>query len=58
MMQPGSTLTTSFIIPLRDLSFVNNNGQWIVESGDFTIAAGNKQLEISVLETEILGSNK
>lgn len=58
MMQPESTLTTSIVIPVNSLAFVDSNEHWIVEAGDFTIAVGNKKLDVTVTETKILGLNK
>ncbi len=51
-LQPGEVKTVSFTIDVDDLKFVDENNQWVAESGEFEISVGNLVKKI-VLEKEI-----
>jgi beta-glucosidase len=42
-LQPGETHTVSYTLTPRDLSMVNDRGEHIVETGDYTIFVGGSQ---------------
>lgn len=41
MLQPGETRKVTFNIPATELAFVNAQGQWVIEKGEFTLQAGS-----------------
>lgn len=41
MLQPGEIRKVTFNIPATELAFVNAQGQWVVEKGEFTLQAGS-----------------
>lgn len=45
-LQPGQTRTVTLRIPARDLSFVNQDGQWTLEPGTFRMQAGPRITDI------------
>ncbi|WP_234423322.1 glycoside hydrolase family 3 N-terminal domain-containing protein [Aquimarina spinulae] len=51
-LQPGEMKTVSFTIGIDDLKFVNENNEWIAESGEFEIMIGPLSKKI-VLEKEL-----
>ncbi len=51
-LQPGEVKTVLFTIDLDDLKFVNENNEWISESGEFEITIG-KLAKKMVLEKEL-----
>ena len=46
-IQPGETVTVTLKIKGSDLAFVNNEGEWTLEPGDFRMQAGDKTLMIT-----------
>lgn len=46
-LQPGETQTVTLSIKGSDLAFVNSDGQWILEQGDFRMQCGNQVLTIT-----------
>ena len=46
-VQPGETVTVTLKIKGSDLAFVNNEGEWTLEPGDFRMQAGNQTLMIA-----------
>ncbi|MDO9153437.1 MAG: glycoside hydrolase family 3 N-terminal domain-containing protein [Paludibacter sp.] len=46
-LEPNETKTVKFNITSKDLAFVNTNGKWITETGDFEISIGNLKSKIS-----------
>jgi beta-glucosidase len=42
-LQPGETRTVSYTLSPRDLSMVNDRGEHIVETGDYTLFVGGAQ---------------
>ncbi|KAA3966768.1 hypothetical protein F3F43_10720, partial [Bacteroides ovatus] len=45
-LQPGETQTVTLSIKGSDLAFVNSDGQWVLEQGDFRMQCGNQTLNI------------
>jgi beta-glucosidase len=39
-LQPGEIKTVDFQLPMRNLSFVDRNNQWILEPGEFKVRIG------------------
>ena len=46
-LQPGETQTVTLSIKGSDLAFVNSDGQWVLEQGDFRMQCGNQVLTIT-----------
>ena len=46
-VQPGETVTVTLKIKGSDLAFVNNEGEWTLEPGDFRMQAGDQTLMIT-----------
>ena len=46
-IQPGETVTVTLKIKGSDLAFVNNEGEWTLEPGDFRMQAGDQILMIT-----------
>ena len=46
-IQPGETVTVTLKIKGSDLAFVNNEGEWTLEPGDFRMQTGDKTLMIT-----------
>ena len=44
----GGTKDVSFVLPVSDLAFVNEQGQWIAEPGDFNLLVGNQSVPIRI----------
>ncbi len=52
-LAPGESRTVTFTVAADDLAFVNYNGQWTLEEGDFVLSAGNCHAEIKCAGTRI-----
>ncbi len=52
-LKPGESKRVSFSIPARDLAFVNYDGQWILEKGEFEFTIGRQKVKASCTETVI-----
>lgn len=50
-LKPGESKRVSFSIPARDLAFVNYDGQWTLEKGEFEFTIGNQKVKASCTET-------
>lgn len=50
-LQPGETKTVTLTIKAGDLAFVDSDGKWILEKGDFRMQAGAEILNIKCNET-------
>lgn len=50
-LQPGETKTVTLTIKAGDLAFVDYDGKWILEKGDFRMQAGTEILNIKCNET-------
>lgn len=46
-LQPGETQTVTLSIKDSDLAFVNSDGQWVLEQGDFRMQCGNQVLTVT-----------
>lgn len=52
-LKSGESKRVSFSIPARDLAFVNYDGQWILEKGEFEFTIGSQKVKASCTETVI-----
>lgn len=50
-LKPGETKTVSFTLPASDLAFVNAEGRWTIEEGDFSLMVGNQTASIRCTST-------
>lgn len=50
-LKPGETKTVTLSIPAESLGYVDANGNWVLEQGDFKMQAGNKILTVTCTET-------
>ena len=50
-LMPGETRAVRFTIPASDLAFVNAQGQWTLEAGDFTLSVGPLSATVSCTES-------
>ena len=58
-LEPGETKTVSLTIKASDLAFVDQNGKWLLEEGDFNIQVGDQIVTITCAETKsYAGPNK
>lgn len=51
LLQPGESETVTLTIPAKDLAFVDSDGKWLLEAGDFRMQTEKKTLEIKCEET-------
>ncbi len=52
-LAPGETRTVEFSLPADDLAFVNYNGKWTLEEGDFILSCGGEEQNVKCTETKI-----
>ena len=52
-LEPGETKTVSLRLPADDLAFVNEDGKWALEEGEFMLQVGDKIETIWCGETKI-----
>ena len=52
MLEPGQSETVTLAIPARDLAFVDADGHWLIEAGDFRMQVGKQTLDIKCEETK------
>jgi beta-glucosidase len=52
-LAPGETKTVEFEVTAKDLAFVNYNGKWTLEKGDFVLSCGTESVEIACAETVV-----
>ena len=45
-LQPGQTTTVTLQLPAKDLSFVNLDGQWVLEPGEFRLFIADQQVVV------------
>lgn len=50
-LQPGETVTVTLKLSAADLAFVDEEGQWLLESGEFRLAVGSESTVIRCRET-------
>jgi len=52
-LNPGETQTVTFTLAGSDLAFVNAQGKWTLEEGDFMLQAGDQTVGIHCTATKI-----
>lgn len=52
-LQPGESRRVSFTIPASDLAFVNPEGKWTLEKGDFTFTIGTETIGATCNTTKV-----
>lgn len=52
-LNPGETKTVSFKLKADDLAFVNENGKWTLEQGEFMLQAGDASAKIMCSKTRV-----
>ena len=52
-LNPGEIKTISLIIPADNLAFVNENGKWTIEAGEFMLQVGNLTTKINCKTTKV-----
>lgn len=50
-LEPGQTKTVTLTIPAESLAYVDADGKWLLEQGDFKMQAGNKILTVTCSDT-------
>lgn len=50
-LQPGETKTVTLPVKAEDLAFVDSDGRWTLEKGDFRIQAGTEVMNITCNDT-------
>ena len=50
-LAPGETRTVEFEVPAKDLAFVNYDGKWTLEEGDFILSVGGQSCNVRCRET-------
>lgn len=52
-LNPGEAKTVTLKLPADDLAFVNENGKWTLEDGDFKLQVGDKIETVRCTQTKI-----
>jgi beta-glucosidase len=52
-LAPGETKTVKFELPADDLAFVNYEGKWTLEKGDFIISCGGLEQHVKCTATKV-----
>ncbi len=52
-LEPGETKTVSITIPASDLAFVNYEGKWTIEKGEFRMQMGDQVVMLNCTETKV-----
>jgi beta-glucosidase len=52
-LQPGETKTVTFKLPAKDLAFVNAEGKWALEEGEFVLKIGKLTQNVQCANTKI-----
>lgn len=52
-LSPGETQTVTFELPADDLAFVDAQGKWTLEAGEFRLQVGDQTINISCNQTKI-----
>ena len=50
-LMPGETKTVTFHLKARELAFIDADGNWRLEAGDFLLKAGNLSEKVTCTET-------
>ncbi|MOA38756.1 Periplasmic beta-glucosidase precursor [compost metagenome] len=53
-LKAGETKTVTFTLTSKDLAFVNHEGNWITEAGDFDLMIGNQKVKFNVIDANKL----
>lgn len=52
-LQPGETKTVTLTVPAKRLAFVNADGKWTLEEGDFRFATGGQSVMAKCTQTKV-----
>ncbi|MBQ8061287.1 MAG: glycoside hydrolase family 3 C-terminal domain-containing protein [Bacteroidales bacterium] len=52
-LEPGESKVVSFELPAKELAFVNTEGDWTLEKGDFRLSCGGLALNVRCTETKV-----
>ncbi len=52
-LQPGESTTVTFKVPATKLAFVNDEGKWTIEEGDFIFKVGRQQQMVHCTTTKV-----
>ena len=52
-LQPGETKTVTFLLPAKDLAFVNADGNWTLEEGEFVLKIGKLTQTIQCTKNKV-----
>ncbi len=52
-LQPGETKTITFKLPAKDLAFVDDDGKWRLEEGDFMLRVADLSQQVTCTATRI-----
>lgn len=52
-LKPGESKRVEFTIPASDLAFVNYDGKWTLEKGDFEFTLGNQKVKATCTDTKV-----
>lgn len=52
-LAPGEVKTVTLEVTAKDLAFVNSEGRWTLEEGDFTLSVGGQNLNVKCTETVV-----
>jgi len=52
-LQPGETKTVTFQLPAKNLAFVNADGKWILEEGDFELKIDRQKQGVKCTKTKV-----
>ncbi|MCM1501214.1 MAG: glycoside hydrolase family 3 C-terminal domain-containing protein [Bacteroidales bacterium] len=55
-LMPGKKETITFKLPAKDLAFVNYDGKWTLEAGDFVLSIGDESVTVKCTETVLWDS--
>ncbi len=52
-LQPGETKTITFKLPAKDLAFVDDDGKWRLEEGDFILRVADLSRQVTCTATQV-----
>ncbi len=52
-LKPGETTTVTFTLPAKNLAFVNADGKWTLEEGEFILKVANQTKSIECTQTKV-----
>ena len=52
-LKPGETTTVTFKLPAKDLAFVNEDGKWTLEAGEFILKVGMLTQSVNCTSTKV-----